>query len=163
MGAVLVTAVALFLAVALFILGLVGTLLPLLPGPVFIYAGMLLYGVLTGFATLDTNFFLLQGMALLFLFTLDFIATAAGSRHFGGSKQAALGAVVGTLIGVFIFGPFGIILGPFLGAVTVEFIRGKRANQAVTAGFGTIIGLLGGTVIKLSIEILMIIYFFLNI
>lgn len=157
------TAVALLLAVALFILGLVGTLLPLLPGPVLIYAGMLLYGALTGFATLDANFFLLQGMALLFLFTLDFLATAAGSRRFGGSKQAALGAVVGTLFGFFIFGPFGIILGPFLGAVIVEFIRGKQPNQAITAGFGTIIGLLGGTAIKLSIEILMIIYFFLNL
>ncbi|MDW7650047.1 MAG: DUF456 domain-containing protein [Bacillota bacterium] len=154
---------ALLLAVILFVLGLVGTLLPVMPGPILIYGGMLLYGILTKFSTLDTNFFLLQGMALLLLFTIDFLATAAGSRRYGGSRQAAWGAALGTLIGIFVFGPFGIILGPFLGAVTVEIIRGKPMNLAVHTGFGTLIGILGGTFLKLGIEIMMIVYFFLSI
>lgn len=154
---------ALVLAVIFFVLGLAGTVLPVLPGAILIYAGMLLYGVLTQFATLDANFFLLQGMALVIIFAVDFLATAIGSRRFGGSRYAGWGAAIGTLLGLLIFGPFGIIFGPFLGAVLAELILGKKPDLAVRAGFGTLIGLLGGTALKLSIEILMIIFFFRSI
>jgi uncharacterized protein len=159
----LLNTLALFLAVILFILGMVGTILPLLPGVTLIYAGMVLYGILTGFAGLDTMFFILQGMAVVLVFSLDYLATAAGTRRFGGSRHAAWGAAFGTLLGVLLLGPFGIIIGPFLGAVTAEIIRGKNAEQAVKIGFGTLVGLVGGTVIKLGIEALMIIWFFLSI
>lgn len=154
---------AMILAVILFILGLAGTVLPVLPGAILVYGGMLLYGILTKFATLNAEFFLLQGMALLLIFAVDFLATAAGTRRFGGSRQAAWGAVIGTVVGLLAFGPFGIILGPFLGAVVAEMILGKKTDQAIRAGFGTLIGILGGTVLKLSIEILMIVFFFLSI
>ena len=154
---------ALLFAVILFVVGLAGTVLPVLPGAILIYGGMLLYGFMTGFATLDANFFLLQAMALIIIFAVDFLATAAGSKRFGGSKYATWGAILGTLAGLLIFGPFGIIIGPFLGATLAELIRGKKPNLAFRAGFGTLIGLLGGTVLKLGIEILMIVYFFLTI
>jgi uncharacterized protein len=159
----LLNTVALLLAVILFILGMVGTILPLLPGVILIYTGMVLYGILTGFAGLDTMFFILQGMAVVLVFSLDYLATAAGTRRYGGSSHAAWGAALGTLLGLLLLGPFGIIIGPFLGAVTVEIIRGKNTEQAVKIGFGTLIGLVGGTVLKLGIEALMIIWFFLSI
>jgi uncharacterized protein YqgC (DUF456 family) len=154
---------AIALAVVFFILGMAGTILPIMPGVILIYSGMLIYGILTKFVILDANFFLLQGMAVLLIFSVDFLATAAGTKRFGGSRYAMWGAVIGTLAGLVIFGPFGIILGPFLGAVTVELILGKKPNLAIKAGFGTLIGILGGTVIKLVIQITMIIYFFLSI
>jgi uncharacterized protein len=154
---------AVVLAVLLFVLGLAGTILPVLPGVVLTYGGMILYGIMTGFASLDTNFYLLQGMAVLLVFSVDYLATAAGTRRFGGSRQAAFGAVLGTLVGLLVFGPFGIILGPFLGAVTAELLLGKKPDMAVRAGFGTLIGILGGTVLKIAIQIMMIIYFFISI
>ena len=162
-GADALDTVALVLAVILFIMGLIGTVLPVLPGVLLIYAGMVLYGVLTGFAGLDTMFFILQGMAVVLVFSLDYLATAAGSRRFGGSKYAAWGAALGTLLGILLLGPFGILVGPFLGAVTAEIIRGKDPQQAVRIGFGTLVGLLGGTILKLGIEGLMIVWFFLSI
>jgi uncharacterized protein YqgC (DUF456 family) len=154
--------IALILAIILFIIGLVGTVLPLLPGAVLIYGGMLVYGFLTKFATLNLTFYLMQAMALIVIFAIDYVASAAGTRRFGGSKQAGWGAVGGAIIGIF-FGPLGIIIGPFLGAVAVELFRGTATDKAIRAGFGTIIGILGGTLVKLAAEVLMIIYFFMRI
>lgn len=153
---------ALVLAIILFIAGLVGTILPLLPGAVLIYAGMLLYGFMTKFATLDTAFFLLQALVLALIFLVDYLASAVGTKRFGGSKQAAWGAIIGALLGIF-FGPLGIIIGPFLGAVGAEFLNRKDITQAIRVGIGTIVGLLGGTIVKIGAEVLMIVYFFMRI
>ncbi len=154
---------AMILAVALFLLGLAGIVLPVLPGVILIYAGMLLYGLMTGFATLDANFYLLQGTALLLTFFVDYLATATGTRRYGGSRRAAWGAAAGMLLGFFLLGPFGMIIGPFLGAVMAELAGGKQPEQAVRAGIGTLIGFLGGTVIKFVIAALMIVWFFVSI
>jgi uncharacterized protein len=162
-GGEFMSGLAITLAVLLFILGIVGTILPVMPGVILTYGGMLLYGIMTQFAALDANFYLLQGMAVLLIFSVDFLATAAGAKRFGGSRQAAVGAVIGTIIGLLAFGPFGIILGPFLGAVTAELLLGKKPDMAVRSGFGTLIGILGGTLLKIAIQIMMIIYFFLSI
>lgn len=154
---------ALILSIILFIAGLLGTILPILPGAVLIYGGMLLYGFMTKFASLDVNFFLLQALVLVLIFSIDFLASAAGTRRSNGSKQAAWGAVIGTIFGIISFGPLGIVIGPFLGAVIAELVRGIELNQAIRVGFGTLIGILGGTVLKLCAEILMIVYFFMRI
>lgn len=70
---------ALILSIILFIFGLLGTILPILPGAILIYGGMLLYGVMTGFETLDANFFLLQASILVLIFFIDFIASSVGT------------------------------------------------------------------------------------
>ncbi|MFW0861345.1 MAG: DUF456 domain-containing protein [Dethiobacter sp.] len=157
------TELALILAVILFVLGLAGIVLPVLPGIILIYIGMLLYGFMTQFATLDANFFLLQGLVVLLAFGLDFVATAVGTKRFGGSKNAVWGAVIGILIGLLLFGPFGIILGSFLGAIIAEILLGKNMNVAICSGFGTLIGIIGATALKILIGVLMIIAFFLSI
>jgi uncharacterized protein YqgC (DUF456 family) len=157
------TELALILSVILFVLGLAGIVLPVLPGIILIYAGMLLYGIMTQFATLDANFFLLQGLVVLLASSLDFIATAVGTKRFGGSKNAVWGAVIGILLGLLLFGPFGIILGSFLGAVIAEILLGKNMNNAIRSGFGTLIGIVGATALKIFIGVLMIIAFFFAI
>lgn len=151
------------LTIILFIIGLLGTILPVLPGAILIYGGMLLYGLMTKFAALDVYFFFLQAIVLIIIFLVDFVASAVSTRHFGGSKPAAWGSVIGTIIGIFILGPLGIIIGPFLGATAAELLRGTDANQSIRVGFGSLVGILGGTVFKLGAEILMIIYFFMRI
>ncbi|MBS3900584.1 MAG: DUF456 domain-containing protein [Dethiobacter sp.] len=157
------TELALVLAVILFVLGLAGIVLPVLPGIILIYIGMLLYGIMTQFATLDANFFLLQGLVVLLAFGLDFVATAVGTKRFGGSKNAVWGAVIGIFVGLFLFGPFGIILGSFLGAIIAEIMLGKKMNIAVRSGFGTLIGIVGATALKIIIGVLMIVAFFFSI
>lgn len=82
---------------------------------------------------------------------------------FNGSKQAAWGAVIGTILGLIFLGPLGIVIGPFVGAVGSELLRGIHLKQAILVGFGTLVGILGGTILKLCAEILMIVYFFMRI
>lgn len=153
--------IALVIAIILFVAGLVGTIMPVLPGVVLIYAGMLIYGFMTHFTTLPAYFFILQALVVVVLFLVDYAASAIGTKRFGGSKQAVWGAVIGTILGIIIFGPLGIILGPFLGAVAAELIRGTDINKTIRVGFGTLIGVLGGTTVKIIAEIIMIIYFFI--
>jgi uncharacterized protein len=128
---------ALIITICLFIIGLVGTILPVLPGAILIYGGMFIYGFITNFKTLDFNFYLIEGVAFAFIFLVDYLATAVGSRRFGGSKYAAWGAAIGTILGLF-FGPLGILVGPFVGAVSGELLRRTKIKQAIRIGFGTV-------------------------
>lgn len=155
--------VGLIIAIILFIIGIIGTIAPVLPGPILVFLGMLVYGFMTQFQTLSLYFFVTQGLALLLTFIIDFVATAASTKHFGGSKQAQWGAIIGTILGVFISGPLGLLLGPFIGAAGAELIRGIELKDSIRSGIGSIVGAIGGTLLKIIIEIGMIIYFFIVI
>ncbi|HNZ82804.1 MAG TPA: DUF456 domain-containing protein [Sedimentibacter sp.] len=154
---------ALIITIIMFIIGIAGTILPALPGVVLIFAGMVIYGFMTDFASLGLWFFVLQLLAMTVIFVVDFIASAVSTSKYGGSKQAAFGAAAGTILGIIFFGPLGIVLGPFAGSVAAELLLGKEIKQAVRVGFGSLVGLLGGTIFKLAAEIVMIIYFFMSI
>lgn len=154
---------ALILSIILFAVGLLGTVLPVLPGAILIYGGMLLYGFMTHFSSLDANFFLMQALVLVLIFSVDFISSIVGTKSFGGSKNAVWGAIIGTMLGIVLFGPLGVIIGPFLGAVAAELLRREDLNKAIRIGFGTLVGFLGGTFLKICAEIIMIVYFFMNI
>lgn len=152
---------AMILATILFVLGLLGTVLPVLPGAILIYGGMLLYGFMTGFSTLGVWFFIIQGLLLVATFLIDYIASAFGTRASGGSKWAAIAAAVATIPALFIFGPLGVVLGPLIGAVGIELLRGLPIRQAWRIGIGTLLGTLGGMVFKIIIEIIMIVSFYI--
>lgn len=154
---------ALIASILLFLAGLAGTVLPMLPGPVLIFAGMLFYGIVTDFAGLDSNFYLLQTMALIILFLVDYVSSAAGVKVFGGSKKTGLAAGLGVLVGLILLGPLGLVIGPFAGAVLVEILAGSSVERSIRIGFGAVIGLLGGTLVKLGIEVLMILAFFIKL
>lgn len=155
--------IALIIAILMFIIGIIGTILPALPGVLLIFAGMLVYGFMTGFAGLSIWFFVMQLLVMAVIFIVDFIASSVSTKKYGGSRQAAFGAAVGTILGIIVFGPLGIIIGPFAVSVAAEILIGKELKQAVRVGFGSLVGVMGGTVFKLAAEALMIIYFFMSI
>ena len=150
-------------AVILFILGFLGTILPALPGPILIWAGMLGYGYFVNFENLSVSFYLSQALAVGLIYVVDYLSVVLGAKKYGGSRYAGWGAAAGTLVGLITLGPLGVIVGPFAGAVLVEILTGRTAQQAVKVGIGTIIGFLGGTFVKLLMEIVMIIWFFITI
>lgn len=147
----------------MFIIGIIGTILPALPGVVLIFGGMLVYGFMTNFEGLSIWFFVIQLLAMAVIFVMDFIASAVSTKNYGGSKQATFGAAVGTIFGIIVLGPLGIIIGPFAGSVAAEILLGKEIKQAIRVGFGSIVGVVGGTIFKLVAEITMIIYFIMSI
>lgn len=130
---------ALVIAIIMFLIGLIGTILPALPGVLLIFGGMLVYGFMTGFASLSIWFFVMQLLVMAVIFIVDFIASAVSTKKYGGSRQAAFGAAVGTILGVIILGPLGIIIGPFAGSVAAEVLLGKEIKQAVKVGFGSLV------------------------
>ncbi len=148
-----------FLASLPFIVGgLVGTVFPALPGTILILGGFLVYGLITGFDTLSAWFFVGQGVLVCVSYAVEFLATAFGVKMFGGSKAAAWGALLGSLL-VFVLGPVGIIVGPLLGAIAGELLMGEQVKQALHSGFGSFLGFMGGMLANLIISGLMIAWF----
>jgi uncharacterized protein YqgC (DUF456 family) len=144
-----------FLAVLLMLSGLAGMILPVLPGPPLLFAGLLCAAwaedfVYVGWRTLT----LLGGMTVLALIA-DFVAGAFGARHFGASNRAMIGAAIGALIGLF-FGLPGLLLGPFIGAMAGEFTARTDLRNASRAGIGAVIGLAVGTAVKMALAFAMI-------
>ncbi|MEW6446715.1 MAG: DUF456 domain-containing protein [Bacillota bacterium] len=154
--------VGLVLAVIFFLAGLAGTILPVLPGSPLILIGMVVYGLFTGFQNLSIYFFLGQAAAVCLTFIVDYLANAWGVARYGGSKTAIWGGALGLLVGAFL-GPVGIILGPFLGAFLGELLASGRSAHSVRVGIGSLLGFLGGTLIKIGIETAMIIWFFATV
>ncbi len=157
-------ALGLVIAIILFILGIAGTVLPILPGAPLIWIGMFIYGLLTHFTNVTTEFYILQGIGVALTFLVDYMGTAYGTKRYGGSSTAIWGGVIGLIAGPFILGiPLGFILGPFLGALLGEILRGKDWRGGFKAALGTLIGLIGGTLLKFVIEGAMIAWFFWTI
>ena len=155
--------IGLILAVVLFTVGFIGTILPALPGAPLFWLGMLVYGLFVKFNNLPWTFYLGQGLAVALIFFIDYLAGIWGVKRYGGSSAAVWGSVIGGILGVFLFGPLGLILGPFIGAAAGELYRKRSVDRAFQVGFGTILGFFGGTVLKLSVETVMIVWFFIQI
>ncbi len=154
--------IALIVAIIFFMIGLLGTLLPVLPGPLMIWLAMLIYGFIAGFDKLGLYFMLAQAALALMVMGVDYLFTALGSRYFGGSKAAFWGAAGGLLIGIFFF-PIGLIIGPFLGAALADLLFRRRTDQALRSGVGASLGFLSALPIKLLIEAVMIVWFIVRI
>ena len=154
---------AIIIAIIMFVVGFAGTILPVLPGVVLVYGGMIVYGLMTGIENVGPKFVVIQGLATLVILGVDFVAASIGTKKYKGSKKAAVGALIGTFVGLFTLGPFGLLIGPFAGAMIAELLQGKDMDQAFSSGFGTVVGNIGGTIFKLLGEIAMIVYFFTRI
>lgn len=128
------------------IVGLIGCILPMLPGPPVAYAGLLLLH-LTDKVQFSTTQLLLWLATVVIVQILDYFVPMLGSKYSGGSRWGTRGCLIGTLIGLF-FMPWGIILGPFLGAFIGELLGGRETGQALKSGLGSLLGFLFGTVLK---------------
>jgi uncharacterized protein YqgC (DUF456 family) len=149
------TTLWLLLAALLVLIGLAGIVLPALPGVILIFAGLALAAWAEGFQYVGAGTLTILGVLSLLAWSLDWLAGSLGARHFGASRQAIVGAMLGALVGLF-FGPLGILVGPFLGAVIGELLARRDLGQAGRAGVGAWLGLLLGVVAKLAISITMI-------
>lgn len=144
---------------ALFIIsGILGCILPILPGPPLSYGGLLLLHFTEKYQ-FSTNFLIAWAVITVIVYLLDYLIPMWGTKRFGGSKQGIWGSMIGLLIGMFVFPPIGIIIGPFVGAVVGELSSGKHSKEAFRSGLGSFIGLLLGTLLKLIASGMMTWYF----
>jgi uncharacterized protein YqgC (DUF456 family) len=143
------------IAAALILVGLVGAIIPALPGIPLIFGGVWLLAWADRYQHL--GLWWLLGIAVIGLVGLvvDLLAGALGARRVAASPKAVWGALLGTLIGLF-FGLPGLLLGPFLGAVAGELAAGNSVLRSAHVGVGTWIGLLFGTLVKLVSSLMMV-------
>ncbi|MEM7246889.1 MAG: DUF456 family protein [Acidobacteriota bacterium] len=134
-------------AVACIGVGLVGIVMPALPGPALVYAGIVLAAWAHGFDRIGIVTLVVLGLVTLLLLGVDYVSSAVGTKQFGGSGWGVAGAAIGAIVGLF-FMPIGILLGPLVGAILGELIAGKDKGAAAKAGFGAFLGFLAGTVVK---------------
>jgi len=148
--------VALWVLAALLVaVGIVGTVLPALPGAVLVFAGLLLAAWADGFAHVGAGTLVGVGALAALTYAVDFAATALGARKLGASRRALVGAALGALVGLF-FGLPGVLLGPFIGAVLGELSERRDLRQAGRAGVGAWLGLVLGAAGKLALLMAML-------
>ena len=141
------------------ITGILGCVLPVIPGPPLNYIGLLLLHF-TAKYQFSSKFLIIWAIITIVVYALDYIIPVWGTKKFGGSKRGVWGSVIGLVVGLFFFPPFGIIVGPFLGAVIGELSAGKDSGAALKSGFGSFLGFLLGTLLKLIASGMMTWYFF---
>ena len=136
----------------LIIAGLLGCLLPVLPGPPLSFAGILLQQLRPGENPFTLKFLIIWGLITLAVTLLDYFLPIYGTKKYGGSRMGVYGSVVGLLIGLFFFPPLGFVIGPFVGAYIGELISGKSGGNALRASIGSFIGFMTGTAAKLVVS-----------
>ncbi len=138
--------------------GIIGCVVPVLPGPPLSYAGLLLLHF-TRFGHFSISFLLIFAGIAILVTVLDYIVPILGTKKYGGSKAGVWGSTIGLLAGMFFFPPLGIIIGPFTGAFVFEMLRGAGASKSFRSAWGSFVGFLFATGFKLMASLAMAFYF----
>jgi uncharacterized protein len=147
----------------LIVIGILGVILPALPGLPLVFGGMLLAAWADGFERIGVWTLVILGVLTL-LSLIDIVATSMGAKRVGASRLAIVGAMIGTIVGLF-FGIVGVFIAPFIGAVLGELLHRRKLERsdvghAAKVGLGTWFGILLGVVSKLALAFAMLGLFF---
>jgi len=155
----LLETIAIIIGSIFVLLGIAGCVLPILPGPVLSFLGLLLLALLKQFSPpLTPTLIMIMALLALGVTVGDYVIPLWGAKRYGATKWGIWGSVIGMAIGIF-FSPFGMLLGALIGAVAVELLVQKEKGKALRAGWGVILGSLLGAVLKLGVSGMMAYYF----
>ena len=144
-------------------LGLIGSFLPVLPGPLTSWLGLLIL-YFTSIVPMNYTFLGITLAIAIFIWVLDYIIPAIGTKRFGGSKYGVYGTTIGLLIGLFSPIPFGILIGAFLGAFIGEMLHDKKnTKRAFKASIGSLLGLITSATIKFTVAVVYAVLFFMKV
>ena len=141
------------------IIGLIGCVIPGVPGPPFNFLALVLLSIAKHGEPFSLNFLILMAALTIVVTALDYVVPTAGAKKFGASKLGFWGAILGMLIGIIFFPPLGMIIGAFIGAVVGEMLIGKPSYDALKAGWGVFMGVMLGILLKLIASGIMTFYF----
>ncbi len=136
--------------------GLAGIVLPIIPSTPLIWVGVLIYAVCDGFESISWSLVLIFGVLAILSVVLDYFGGVIGAKKYGATRWGLIGFVIGGIVGFFTGGIVGLVFGPFFGAVLSELIFGKDLTSAFKSGVGTLVGFLGGVIVKLVIGVVII-------
>jgi uncharacterized protein YqgC (DUF456 family) len=146
------------LAIALIVIGVVGTFLPAIPGVAAVFGGMLLAAWIDDFQRIGWLTITILGVLTALSFVADILAGLLGAKRVGASRLALLGSAIGAVVGLF-FGLVGIVIGPFIGAVAGELMAQRGVGDAARVGFATWVGLAVGALAKIALVFAMLAVF----
>lgn len=149
-------------ALLLMILGIIGSFLPILPGPLTSWAGLLVLHFTEG-VELSQTFLISTLLVAIFIYILDYIVPALGTKRFGGSRAGMIGTTLGLLVGILSPIPFSIIIGPFIGALIGEMIHRNDFDKALKAAFGSFLGFIASTFLKFIVAIIFLGFFIVKL
>lgn len=135
------------------LLGIVGSFLPVLPGPLTSWLGLLIVHFAAAIP-MNKSFLIITLIIAILIWLLDYIIPAIGTKRFGGSKYGMVGTSIGLIVGLIAPIPGGIIIGPFFGALIGELINKSDSKTATKAAFGSFIGFLTSTFIKFVVAVI---------
>ena len=145
------------------LLGIVGSFLPVLPGPLTSWLGLLIL-YFTSIVPMNYTFLGITLAIAILIWILDYIIPAIGTKRFGGSKYGVYGTTIGLLIGLFSPIPLGILIGAFLGAFIGEILHDKtNTKRALKASIGSLLGLITSATIKFTVALVYAVLFFMKV
>jgi len=143
------------LCAALIVAGLAGTVLPVLPGTVLVWGGIVLGAWIDDFQRVGTATLVVVTVLAALAWVLDYVAGLLGARKAGASRQALLGAAIGTVVGLFM-GVVGVLFMPLVGAALGEYLAQKDQTRAVRVGVATWLGIMLGLLAKVVLAFIMV-------
>ena len=140
----------------LLFLGIIGCFVPIIPGPPISYGGLLVFHFFSSY-TINEDVVWLMALVVLLVTVFDLWVQIYGVKKFGGTKKAVNGCMLGLIIGIFLFPPFGIIIGPFTGAfIGASMEQDTDVYESIKIALGALAGFVAGTILKLSVSIYII-------
>ena len=151
--------VLLILGGILILAGIIGAFIPVIPGPPLSYGGLISLNF-TDWAEFHSTFLILLGLLTVVITLVDYYVPVWGTRKLGGSSAGVRGSLIGLFVGIFLFPPFGMIIGPLIGGVVAELIVNRHDFRiALRTGLGSLAGFMLGTGLKIASSLLMAFYF----
>jgi uncharacterized protein YqgC (DUF456 family) len=122
------------------LIGFVGCILPVIPGPPLSYAALIILSLARQWEPFTITFLIIMGALMLAVSLVDYIFPAIGAKRYGASKAGVWFSIIGMLVGIFFIPPWGMFIGAFAGAIFGELLVGKGGKRALKAGWGVFVG-----------------------
>lgn len=155
----MVSVLLILLGIILLVAGFVGCILPVLPGPPIAFLALFCASIHESWEAYGPVEWVVLSALVVVVTVLDFLVPVAGARKYGAGRTAIWLSVVGMLVGLFLFPPFGMLLGAFLGAFLGELLDGKGSTEALRPAWGVFVGTVVGTGLKLAVCAVIAYYF----
>lgn len=147
------------IGVIFILIGIIGCIIPGIAGPPFSFLALICLSVAKKWEPFSVRFLIVMGALTVVVQALDYLLPALGAKKFGATRYGFWGAILGMLLGIIFIPPVGMIIGAFLGALLGEIIAGKKAYEAIKAGWGVFVGVMIGILLKLIASGIMTFYF----
>jgi uncharacterized protein YqgC (DUF456 family) len=145
-----VTIVLIVIGLLVALVGIIGCILPALPGPALSFLSLVILSYAKDWEPFGVQFFVVMGGLAALVTFLDYVVPAGGAKKYGASKYGVTGSIAGMLIGFFFLPPFGIFVGAFVGALAGEMLANRGTRDALRAGWGVFVGIMVGLGLKLA-------------